>query len=228
MAGAQLTTERPLVQSRRPAQPPPKLAERVVIGPHDRALFVGRTGSGKTTLARAMLPAYPRFAVFDPKRTYTMPGVPTVERFDAKLDRQIVRLPFERHRRGEHARWGDELYKAWRAGNRILYIDEVAGLSKVYPPLPELAWAVKTGRERGVGVWAGSQRPKMIPSDLYTESEHFFIFDLQFASDRARVSSFTNPHVYKSIINLKDYAYVYYHVSTDSMRRFGALGGIKR
>jgi hypothetical protein len=67
----------------------------------------------------------------------------------------------------------------------VLYIDEVGALSPQTTYAPDVMYAVITrGRSAGVGVVAASQRPRMIPKILITESEHKVRFRLQSTSDR--------------------------------------------
>lgn len=176
------------------------------------ALF-GRTGSGKSTLAKALLLRFRRFAVLDAKHTFTVPGngVITLPAYDKNVDRQIIRVPFD----NEYERWADSIERIWRDGNRILYIDEATLITKTRTILPEYGKAIRTGRERGIGVWSGTQRPKEIPSVIFTEAEHFFVFQLTYKPDRDKVVSFTGDGMEPFYAMAKDHNFVYYNVSSN-------------
>jgi hypothetical protein len=64
----------------------------------------------------------------------------------------------------------------------------------------------------------GSQRPKDVPSAIFTESEHFFIFRLTFEADRDKVASFTSDAIGERIAKLRGHECVYYNVLTDETR----------
>ena len=181
----------------------------------DRCCFFGRTGSGKTTLAKSLLRGARRWVVFDPKHTFEEPGGKVVKRPERRLARQIVRVPF----RDEQYHWQAALHSVWRMGRRILYIDEVNIVNPSRTVVSEeLGRAIRTGRERGLGVWSASQRPKDIPSVVFTEAEHFFIFRLQYEADREKVASFTGERILPLLEGLRGHQFVYYNVMNDEMQ----------
>lgn len=199
---------------------PERSAPKITISGADRVGFFGRTGSGKTTLARHMLGVtYARthkpFVVLDPKRTYRQEGVPVHRDFRAKEDRQILRDDGY----GDLDYWDAQLHAIRRAGNRIVYVDETLLITPPRAILPELGHTIRTGRERGVAVWCGSQRPKELPSPIFTEAEHFFIFRLQWEADREKVASFTTDEMHEHMAAIKTakrkHDAVYYDVLND-------------
>lgn len=56
----------------------------MLIKVSERCAFFGRTGSGKTTLAKALLAGVNSFVVLDAKHTFEMPGVDQTVGFDEK------------------------------------------------------------------------------------------------------------------------------------------------
>jgi hypothetical protein len=185
----------------------------------DRALFLGRTGSGKTTLAKAFLAITPRWVILDAKHTVRVPGVPIRKTFNRHLDRQIIRVEPDEW---ELERWSDVIDAVWRRGNAVLYVDETTLITPPRTILPALGKAIRTGRERGLGVWCGSQRPKDIPSAVFTEAEHFFVFQLTFAADREKVRSFTHDGLGRLMRSLSGHDYVYYNVLANKAIRVSA------
>ena len=202
-------------------------APKIKITRDDRVNYFGRTGSGKTTLARRFLQmSETPFVVFDPKHRYRDGQVPVVTSFAKRKRQQIVRAPANLSGIGEQEFWNEQFYEVWRAGGRILYVDEVT-LINPSPRilLPEYSRCIKTGRERGVGVWSGSQRPKDIPSAVFTEAEHFAIFRLQWSSDRHKVAEFTADEIGTHLANLRrggeetKHDWIYYNVNADKIVR---------
>lgn len=203
------------------------MAPRIRIKPDDRVDFFGRTGSGKTTLARTFLRLSDKpFVVFDPKHRYTDGSVPVVTQYAKRKREQIVRAPANLTGADESYFWDEQFFKVWRDGGRILYVDEVTLVnpsSRIL--LPEYSRCIKTGRERGVGVWNGSQRPKDIPSAVFTEAEHFAVFRLQWSMDRIKVSQFTSDAIGRHLNDLHrggraaKHDWVYYNVDDDAIVR---------
>lgn len=197
----------------------------VNISRTERACFFGRTGSGKTTLARSLLHSCNLpYAVLDPKHRYRDEGVKVTHSFNRKLAEQIIRVdPIGGD--AELDLWDEVIYDIWKHGDTIIYADEATLLTPPRSILPELGRALRTGRERNVGVWIGSQRPKDIPSVVFTEAEHFFLFKLQWEADREKVASFTSEHVerpYREMLRegrATKHDFIYYGVEDDRLIR---------
>lgn len=84
----------------------------------------------------------------------------------------------------------------FRQGGWTVYVDEVYGLvtrpsAGAYPE-PFLRCLTR-GRSRGITVWSAMQRPRQAPWQCFTESTHFFVFQLTHAEDRKHVAQFTTP-----------------------------------
>lgn len=160
-------------------------------------LFVGRTGSGKTTLADRLIRhlGY-RTAVLDPKHRWEFPGYKLVEHYDPSP--QTIRQVF-RPRDGETEDWRDAetfLKAVWGYGiPTVVYIDELTALSTPRRTIPILADFVRLGRQVGMGCWYASQRPKDVPSLFLSEAEHWTVFDLRYAADRDKCVGFLGENV---------------------------------
>jgi len=164
------------------------------------------------------------FAVLDPKHRYRDGDVKITPRFNKKLDEQIIRVdPIGGD--AELSLWDEVIYDIWRKGDTIIYVDEATLITPPRSILPELGRALRTGRERNVGVWIGSQRPKDIPSVVFTEAEHFFLFKLQWQSDRDKVASFTSEYVERPYMDMlregrtAKHDFIYYGVDDDRLIR---------
>lgn len=163
----------------------------------DRAFFIGTTGSGKTTLAQALLAHRPHVAVLDLKRTLKWPGYRRVEslrdavRADPKAAPRIIWAP----RVQEFGDWGLlNAFFRWGFERRhtTVYVDELLLIMDAGGQFP---WwyqaAVAQGRERGVEVWSATQRPHRVPIVALSESEHYYVFRMAVREDRARIESVT-------------------------------------
>lgn len=185
------------------------------IKANERALFVGRTGSGKTTLADRMIRTLGyRTVVIDPKRKWEFPGYRLVEDYDPdpRLIRQVFR-PVD----DEEEDWADAkrfLEEVWRAGATVptvVYIDELTRLTTPHRTPRIIRDFVRLGRQNGFGLWSASQRPKDVPSLFFTEAEHWFVFDLRYSADRMKCVGFLGERVAGRIPE----RYAFYYANPD-------------
>jgi hypothetical protein len=161
----------------------------ILPGRTDRAVLVGMTGSGKTTLAEQML-KFSRFvAVYDAKGLLRWDGY---ERYrslkgvtDSNAEKIIYSPSFIELRDFDFI----DAFFAWvyQRGNCTAYIDEVYSVTKG-PNLPLHYHACLTrGREKGVELLSATQRPMSIPNVILSESEHYYIFRLSMPNDRKKI-----------------------------------------
>jgi energy-coupling factor transporter ATP-binding protein EcfA2 len=68
------------------------------------------------------------------------------------------------------------LDESYRKGTRIVFADEIVGLSKELNLEPELNAIWMRGKSMGCGMWAATQRPFHAPLNMYSQSEHLIIF----------------------------------------------------
>lgn len=170
----------------------------VSIGPKERTLLVGRTQSGKTTLAAALTGGYRSLVVIDPKhrvvlnRTVTVVGDPGLfaQTWPQRARRVIYRPSSEQR---DHADVDLVIRRVLRYGRTCLVVDEAMELCSAAWILPAYKKAVTQGAELYVPVVSATQRPIGIHNVLLTEAEHFFIFDLPGEPDRGKMADFIGP-----------------------------------
>lgn len=179
------------------------------IGADERVFFVGRTGSGKTTLADRLIRSLGyRTAVIDPKHRWEFPGYKLVTGYEP--DPRLVRQVF-RPRAGDEDGWFDTeayLQQIWSYDvPTVVYIDELTAVTTPRNTVPTLADFVRLGRQRKFGTWYASQRPKDVPSLFFTEADHWFMFDLRYEGDREKCVGFLGERVGERIT--EKYAFYY-------------------
>lgn len=199
---------------------------------NSRAVSIGQTGSGKTTLFRLALcrvPAYKFVIVYDVKgqmKPGEWPGFKFVKSFDElrkaaglKINGKftfpkivfqpnIYELPDDKDL--EHA---DKFFKfVYFRENTVLYVDEIYGVT-TNRTIPFHFKAILTrGRERGITCLMATQRPAEIPQFILSESENFYIFQLQMPQDKERIRKIKGiPE--KAIEDLNKFEFL---VATDS------------
>lgn len=170
---------------------------KIQILDNERVLFVGKTGSGKTVLAKHFLQQINRVMVVDPKHTFRLDGFHRTRRLPfISRDFKIIYRP----------RWEDDfaladlIYHMNKMRDCTIYIDELATLREQFPASTQmLADVVRTGRERHVAVWSALQRPRWVPLVFLTEAEVMFQFNLRSGEDRRYMVTFMGPMVWDPI-----------------------------
>lgn len=162
------------------------------IGATDRVLVLGQTGSGKSTLVRALFYGHRSLVVVDPKHEELVPRSITVYTpadFRQVFPQRSTRVVF---RPDPESKAGDDVDEVIRrvlafGRTRVIFHEMVgyAGASRIVPAVARL-W--KTGRSLSAPAVACSQRPNGLHNDVIAESEHVFAFDLALESDRRKVA----------------------------------------
>lgn len=165
---------------------------------NDRVAIFGQTGSGKTLLARALLEEREYVVVLDTKRRINWPGYVVFTDFNKMSDidptrvkKVIYRPSFDDITNNDGAlinaffRW---VYERQRC---TLYVDELSSVSNgdTYPH--HYGACLMQGRELGIEVVSGTQRPTNIPQIAMSEAEHVYCFKLRMFADRQRVERLT-------------------------------------
>lgn len=189
----------------------------------ERVFICGKTGSGKTTLAKWLTAKIRRLIVLDSKGTLSSWGLTD---FDNKAKSALVHGEACRARAlapigddiDTSAFWNDVFRFAFEAGNVTLYIDELFAIVEPGQRPPAYLSACYTrGREFGVGVWASTQRPSWVPLFTMSEAEHYFMFRMNLAKDRATMAAFMTEQVYQPI---KDPHGFYYMAAADDSPQY--------
>lgn len=135
-----------------------------------------------------------RYRKWEQKAEAYLPGSYVLDLARPNLLAQM-KLAFRKSRvvivQGSKYLWGRILeavrlfYEAFsaRKGPRLLDVDETADFFEVDRFGGILLQALRSGRELGLGVVMGCQRPKFIPKALLTESDRIYLFKLKNSDD---------------------------------------------
>lgn len=178
------------------------------IGTDEHVFVAGMTGSGKSFLAEVYLAGYQNVIMLDTKgqvyerrrkgenpwrglkegKDFTV--IERLEEVEFVKTPKIIYAPrFEE----QEKEYYDALMKyVYERENTILWIDELMSVAEGPANYPRYLKALMTrGRSKNVSVWALTQRPMDIPSIIFANTTHFFIFDLMLPQDRKKVSEGT-------------------------------------
>lgn len=208
-----------------------------IIKPNESVFVPGRTGSGKSFLAKKYLANYPAVIVLDSKEDFDWMEIPSDQLniithlsalpYATKDPRcKVIYQPVHDEMKSEYT---EEFFRyLYERKNCIVMIDEVMAICKNPYNIPEYYKAILTrGRSRNTACWSLSQRPAGIPTVIMSESKHFFVFDMNMAADRDRVAETTGcpeirqkPNEYaRKVLHLKgDYYFWYYYTTWDSAK----------
>lgn len=188
---------------------------RFTLAPSERVLIVGRTGSGKTTLARVLVGGYRNLVVIDPKWRFELPRTLTLYSpadFRQVYPQRSTRIIFRPDPNALFDQVDEVLGRVLTFGRTAINVDEALDLATATRIVPAYRRLVKTGRELLCPVISCSQRPTGLHNDVIAEAEHLFAFDLHLATDRAKVAGIGGDGLLEQ--PGEPYAFFYYGPAT--------------
>lgn len=164
---------------------------------------MGKTGSGKTFLAKSILRLYRYVIVYDVKgqmRAKDWPEFLFVRKFEDLEKAANSRRPISRDLEypkivfqpgineipdADNLEPAEKLCRfVYDRKNTVFYVDEAYSITSGRK-IPFWYKAILTrGRERGLTLITACQRPKEIPMFILSESENYIVFSLQLPQDR--------------------------------------------
>ena len=187
--------------------------------PGEHAFIAGKTGSGKTVLAYALVqPSARSVLVFDAKGRIRWPGFErarTFKDFHRKAERgpRVIYAPNADELRDRPTHEAFFRY-AYERTNTLVYVDEGFSVTDG-EELPDSYFAILTrGRELNVTAITSTQRPMNLPQEIMSESSRFYVFRLAMPQDRKKVASFV-PVEASRFGQLQKQRFIYYRDSDD-------------
>lgn len=206
---------------------------RISLKPDERWFYCGKTGSGKSHLAKANLRVMERarwrVVIIEPDGLWmgksgrpprngpgTVDAPRRVSRFDPKLQVQWY-VPAVPAYADENLR--QFLADVMQAGDTVVYFDELYALVDHSRFSPEFLTLWTQGRKHNIAAWACAQRPSRIPEYVMSQAENWAIFRVPTPDDAKRVAEYTASPT----LNDKEHGanklpmryWFYYHANTD-------------
>lgn len=148
------------------------------ILPTDRLLLVGKTRSGKSTVAAYLFSLFRvQRVLIDPKGEWQVRGA-VVVRSPAQLEQALDRAPLIRYvpARADRDEW-EQVYAVLFERRRLfVWTDEAASVSEAGWQPRGLRLLQMQGAGLGLGHMACTQRPVKIAPELRSEAEHVMVF----------------------------------------------------
>lgn len=191
----------------------------------DRVFVVGTTGSGKTSLSKALLYGSPDVVVLDPKRTFELPETwEHTTYFDLssltnhKGPSTAIYRPIYSEMEAKDPCEG--FFKwAFARGNTLIYVDEIVSVVNETRIGESYRAVLQLGREKNVACWSATQRPANIPKPILSESEHYFVFRMRTIEDRKRIYDYTGRPEFLQPIR-DEHGFYYYNDRTGQIKYY--------
>lgn len=203
-----------------------------------RAFVCGRTGSGKSYLARRWIRGWRSGIAVDHKHNGIpadeLPGWEVANGFAAALaawgpehPRLIVRpQPGDtaEHRAGGYripSLYEQLALRVLEAGWTGWYDDEVANVAPLGRINPGLERLYGEGRGRMVPVLVATQRPIGVHNKLLSEADHIITFSLQLEGDRTKLAAFAGDELLTPIPH--DHSFAHFRADQGVLTLYGPL-----
>jgi len=176
----------------------------ILPGYGQHIVFLGSTGSGKSTAAEEMLQYYSHYVAVDSQDSLdkltgltirTPAGIKTAVNLFPRLIYKPRPDYLTKRNFDQFFRIMLESTSKKRPRPKILYIDEIyhVGYGASFPSwLPR---SITTARQRHLSFWMSTQRPKQIPAPVMSEASRIIIYrlakedDIKYAASFARSNS---------------------------------------
>lgn len=197
-----------------------------------RLLFLGKTRSGKSFLARVLLKLARRkkwrIVIIDPKKDWMGRGVdrrPFAEKGIGTVDNPVLVTEFRPElavQIFQPAVWNEQCAKFFAAimaiGNTIVYFDEISQLVTASKVPVEFMVLWTQGAALNIGAWCATQRPRNIPMIVKDQAEIWFIFRIISIEDRKIVVGYVPTEGMPEIVD-RALPYRWFWYWDDTMER---------
>lgn len=168
------------------------MREIVLPSSDSRAVFVGKTGCGKTTLAERICANFDQVFVLDSKGELDWKGYKICTKL-ADVVKSTGHVIWQPNPHEQNIETYDAYFKwLYDRRNTVSYVDEVFAICKNSQSIPFWFKAILTrGRSRNVASFNSTQEPVQIPRSILAQAEFYFVFKMKMGFDREKIESIT-------------------------------------
>lgn len=203
----------------------------------EHVTLIGPTGRGKTTLLTHILNRR-AYTVFLGTKRQDSTQTALVNRMGFQVaatadeihrdvsQRWLLRPPFpkgatvQQIKKAHAAQFKKALMRAFEQGGWTIAADEVRYLTDYLGLADEMELLWLQGRSLKVTVIAGTQRPRHIPLEAYSQASHLFFWQTPDGGDVRRIAETASVNanaVAEAVINLRGHTVLYVHPATGEM-----------
>lgn len=201
----------------------------IEIHSNDRIFCCGRTRSGKSVLIKSLLLFLPRVIFHDRKHEHG--DLMTTHHFSRAVTPEQVR---ERLRKGGKRILYqpldpskddmNEISKTvFDVGNITLIVDEASALFETNTMPYWSQELYRLGAQRGIGVWALSQRPRAVNNVCISEANHVISFRMNLKTDRIKIVEICGDVVDAPLRTLPAWHFMLYDGNSDELHWCGPI-----
>ena len=185
--------------------------------------ILGRTGTGKTRLASALLRARRSVISLVTKADDSSRYLPNDSRRPIRHVRDISTSDPRRRYYVLEPRLQDQqaealaaMRRVWADGGWTLYLDELFYLEKQLGLRQPIELLLTQGRSKGLTIVCGMQRPAWVSMFAVSEPTHVVCFPLAHPDDRKRVLQATSADLAEPLARLHRYEALWYYRTDNS------------
>lgn len=196
------------------------LIKKIEFNETDKIFAMGRSGCGKSYLAKRIQDKYPRKIIFDTLYEYDTKGAEVADNFKSfceklvKINKEkpknftlIYRLDLDSDDNTDEL---DEALKLiYYLGDCLVVIEEVQIFATSHNLPKWLKNMVLTGRHQKIGVLFTSQRMGEINKTVLSQCSHLFIGNMVEQNDQRYISGFIGDDV-SELAGLEDREFIYF------------------
>ncbi len=179
-----------------------------------RAIIVGRAGTGKSTLGKTLIPLTGKLCIIDPKREVNFPNCKIYDSADKILREKPKRFIYRPHESQfeDYAEYDKVFHYVYKSGDFFIFIDDLVAIVTATRFPYNLKMCYMLGRSKGITALACTQRPAFLPGYMITECNNMYVFDLHNERDRKKMNDI-GPYDPKKITD--EHTFAFFSCSND-------------